>query len=195
MRGLRAGAAIGAWLMVAVIIALAAGMARWGAAWLALGLLFLVGPSQLAWQLARPGRRLVPVGLALAAGTALGFLTWWVTPLSVGELRQVSRRLVAPDPWDEQPPRTAGDRLCLDRCPTIERRWTVQAGPAAAAVDAVALLRGAGLRVVAVDGGDRALLEGRSGQVEVDVVVAPAPSPGTAARSVVRLSLTTAPRW
>lgn len=186
---LRIVAAVGAWVMFAVIVALVTGMPRWRWAWVPMGVLFVVVPSQLAWQLTPAGRRArVPVVLAMLAGLAAGLVATAVAPLSSDELRAVEHRFVLPDTWTQTDEDATGGALCLERCPTVTWEWQVDARPSEAAADAVAVLRSAGFRVVVSERADGLRLAADSGRVQADAVVTGGTDRSTA---TVRLSLTT----
>lgn len=189
MHGVRVAAAVGAWLALALVVSLLTGLARTGWAWLGMGLLFLVVPSQLAWQLShRRGRVRVPVALSLVVGLLAAALAASVTPLSTADLERVERRFVLPDSWALDGQQRSGRPLCLDTCPTVQWRWSTDDAPSVAAVDAVAVLRSAGFRVVVREDGSAAAIDARSGRVELDGRVAPAPD--RPATSVVTFTLT-----
>ena len=190
MHRVRVVAGVGAWLTAVVSVSLVTGVARWSLAWLAMGVLFLVVPSQMAWQLTPDGaRRRVPVGLALGAGLALGLATFAITPLSTAELRAVEDRLIVPDSWRRIGSSTAGGNLCLDGCPTVTARWLAARGPGPAAVEAVAVFRGAGFRVVVTEDGPRTMIRATSGRVEATATVAAAED-ASGRRTEVQIALT-----
>ena len=176
--------------MVALVVALMTGLVRWPWAWLPMGLLFVVVPSQIAWQLTPAGQRArLPVALAMLAGLAVGLVATAVAPLSVAELRKIERRFVLPDTWKQTAERATGGPLCLDQCPTVTWEWEVPSPAPAVVPDAVAVLRSEGFRVVVSStDGRTATLDATSGRVRVGGAVAADAGEDT---TTVRFSLTT----
>lgn len=190
MHRIRIAAGVGVWLALALAVALATGLprARWG--WIGMGVLFLVVPSQVAWQLAhRHGRVRWAVIASLLVGTAVAAVATAVVPLSTTELERVGDRFVAPVTWVLDGRATSGQPLCIDACPTVAWRWSTDDRAAVAAVEAVAVLRSAGFRVVVREDAGSAVIEATNGRVEADARVSPRRADPTA--STVRITLTT----
>lgn len=189
MHHVRTAAAVGGWLACALAIALITGVARAGWGWVVMGILFLVLPSQLAWQLVhRHGRVRIPVALALVAGLVVAFIAAAVTPLSTAELERVGDRFVVPVTWELERQTTSGEPLCLDACPTVEWEWSTDDKASVVAVEAVAILRSAGFRVVVREDAAAAAIDATSGRVDVDGRVEPTSSEVDGSR--VRFTLT-----
>ena len=163
VEAMRVWAGVGASLALAVVLAIGLGLAHRSYGMVGLAVLFALVPSQVAVAVSR--RVLVGV-LSALLGTALLPLVVSATPVPHDRLDKVLDEVDG----SLRPVESArgGSQVCIDGCPSVERLYLVEGGPAPVMRQIAQRSTGLGFRLLERESG---VLSGASGRVRLEATL------------------------